>query len=133
MLVLNGTNKGPVTNLAIPSQAAKQYAPPGRSLIAAVVIGIAEISENELLDQVGIQMRDWFGRAAEKWCHLKTYYIQRALPDQKPPQPIPFQSPSLINRNLYVCGEYRSVPSIQWALFSGRKTSEIILKEKTSA
>lgn len=129
MLMLNGTDKGPVTNLAIPSQAAEQYAPPGQTLIAAVVIGISEISENDLLDQVFIQMQDWFGKAVDKWLHLKTYHILRALPDQRPPQPIPFEASPQIHRNIYACGEYRSVPSIQWALFSGRKTAESILKE----
>ena len=30
---------------------------------------------------------------------------------------------------IYVCGEYQSVPGIQWAMLSGRHTAEAVIKE----
>jgi hypothetical protein len=30
---------------------------------------------------------------------------------------------------IYVCGEYGSVPGIQWAMLSGRQTAEEVLKD----
>jgi predicted NAD/FAD-dependent oxidoreductase len=33
---------------------------------------------------------------------------------------------------IYVCGEYGSVPGIQWALLSGRQAAEEVLKVMNS-
>jgi hypothetical protein len=34
-----------------------------------------------------------------------------------------------VKPGIYVCGEYQSVPGIQWALLSGRHAAEAIIKE----
>jgi protoporphyrinogen oxidase len=129
MLVLNGTREGPITNLAIPSQASSRYAPHGRSLVAAVVIGEKPDDDEELFARVQSQLGEWFGSAVDEWRHLRTYHIPRALPDQEPPQPDPLRTDPCVRKTIYVCGEYGSVPSIQWALYSGRKAAEAILAD----
>jgi hypothetical protein len=36
-----------------------------------------------------------------------------------------------VRRGIYLCGEYRSVPSIQWAMLSGRKAAEAFMKDRS--
>ncbi len=130
MLLLNGEGRGPVFNLAVPSQACPGRAPAGKALLAAVVLGEDETDERALTQAVTAQLRDWFGPAVDRWRLLKTYRILRALPDQRPPLPDPLAPHRRLRDNLYVCGEYESAPAIQWALYSGRKTAEKIIAER---
>lgn len=127
MLVLNGDGTGPIINFTVPGRVSPGYAPRGKTLMAAVVIGKINTDEGELRKKVTGQLREWFGPVVDQWHHLRTYNIKKALPDQKPPQANPLKTNPRIRENVYVCGEYNSVPSIQWALYSGRKAAEAIL------
>ncbi len=127
LLVLNGDGSGPINNLAVLSQVSGKYAAAGQTLMAAVVIGDYSGDENQLKQKVQAQLRKWFGPAADGWRHLKTCHIKQALPDQGPQAANPFQFHPRVGSNLYVCGEYCSLPGIQWALYSGRKAAESIL------
>jgi len=127
LLVLNGEESGPINNLAVLSQVSGKYAPRGQTLMAAVVIGKCYEDGEQLKSVVKTQLRQWFGPVTDGWQHLKTYHIKRALPDQRPPAANPFTCNPRIGDNLYVCGEYGSLPGIQWALYSGRKAAESIL------
>ena len=60
ILILDGEGRGPVTNLAVMSQVADTYAPSGRQLISATILGAAQPGM-ELLGRVRSQMREWFG------------------------------------------------------------------------
>ena len=133
MLILNGDNIGPIVNLAVPSQVVPEYAPSGKSLIAAIVIEPYGENDEALKNRVKNQLLDWFGSRANAWRHLKTYHIKRALPYQYPPMPDPRMVNPRIRENVFVCGEYGSVPSIQWALYSGRRTAEAIISEKAAS
>ncbi len=57
------------------------------------------------------------------------FLILHALPEQPPPMPDPTVRPAAVSRGIYVCGEYGSVPGIQWALLSGRQAAEQVLKD----
>ncbi len=48
ILVLDGENTGPVTNLAVVSNVAPSYAPPGQSLMQATVVGNPEMTDPQL-------------------------------------------------------------------------------------
>ena len=74
-LVVNGEG-GPINNLCVPSEAAPSYAPPGRALVSATILGAGEPD----LEQVERQLRGWFGSSVADWRHLRTYRIPRALP-----------------------------------------------------
>ncbi|MEQ1701420.1 MAG: hypothetical protein ABMA25_15030, partial [Ilumatobacteraceae bacterium] len=56
---------------------------------------------------------------------LRTDVIAHAQPDSLPPfHP---KQPVALGEGLYVCGDHRDTPSIQGALFSGRRTAESVL------
>lgn len=81
LLVLNGDGVGPVNNVAVPSDVAPGYAPEEKALVAAVVVGDPEESDDDLEHAVRQQLIDWFGLEAGGWRHLQTMRIPYALPD----------------------------------------------------
>lgn len=125
-LVLDGEGKGPVNNVAFPSCISSAYAPPGRHLVSVVVLE-PRSKGDELERSVRAQLAEWFGPTVAEWHHLKTYAIRHALPPQLPPTPNPMSSKAEIAPGLYVCGEYGSIPGIQWAMLSGRRTAETVI------
>jgi predicted NAD/FAD-dependent oxidoreductase len=126
MLVLNGTGKGLVNNLCVPSQIATGYAPPGRSLISATVLD-QQADTTTLHDEVREQLRGWFGTQVNTWQHLRTYSIATALPNQTSPAFDPPIQPARLDRGVYVCGDYCANGSINGAMQSGRIAAEAIL------
>ena len=128
-LVLNGDGSGWVNSLTVPSIVAPSYAPAGQHLISVVVIGHGAADDATVEATVRGELSDWFGRGVSQWRHLETYRIVHALPEQKPPMPDPTMRSAAVKPGIYVCGEYGSVPGIQWALLSGRQTAEAVLKD----
>ena len=131
-LVLNGEGTGWVNSLTVPSIVAPNYALAGQHLISVVVIGHLNIDDRSVEVVVREELTQWFGPEVNDWRHLKTYRIVHALPDQSPPMPDPSQRSAEKIAGIYVCGEYGSVPGIQWALLSGRQVAEKVLKELDS-
>ncbi len=128
VLVLNGEGKGPINSLCVPSVIAPSYAPQGRALIAASIIGNPQESDPQLEKAVRVQLLGWFGAAVGDWRHLRTYRISHALPLQVPPLSNPTSPTVQIHPWLFICGEYRNAVSIQWAMFSGRKAAEAVME-----
>lgn len=129
ILVLNGEGVGPVTSLCVPSQVAPTYTTAGKALISVTVVGNPELSDLHLEAEVRKQIERWFGSSVEHWQHLKTYRIRHALPLQAPSTLDPHVQPVRVRPNVYICGEYGSLPSINWAMLSGRRAAEVIIKE----
>ena len=131
-LVLNGDGSGWVNSLTVPSIVAPSYAPAGQHLISVVVIGHRSADDTTVEATVRRELAEWFGPVVREWRHLKTYHIVHALPEQNPPMPDPTIRSAAVSPGIYVCGEYGSVPGIQWAMLSGRQTAEEVLKMMNS-
>jgi phytoene dehydrogenase-like protein len=134
-LILNGEGTGVINSVTVPSIVAPSYAPAGEELISVVLLGHLEIDNKTAESLVRKELTEWFGNVVEEWRHLKTYRIPHALPAQPPPMPNPTVSAKRVQSGIYVCGEYQSVPGIQWALLSGRHAAEAVIRElvETSA
>lgn len=130
-LILNGEGTGVINSLTVPSVVANSYAPAGEALISVVLIGDLTIDDKTARSKVRKELSEWFGPVVEKWRHLKTYRIRHALPSQPPPIPDPTVPTKPVKPGVYVCGEYQSVPGIQWALLSGRHAAEAAIKYLT--
>ncbi len=129
MLVLNGTRKGLVNNMCVPSLIAPEYASNGRALISTTIL--KSVPDPETL-QLGIkeQLQGWFGKTVDHWKHLRTYQIRNALPDQSPGALQASGRPDRLAENIFVCGDYRVNGSINGAMKSGRVTAEQLLAER---
>lgn len=131
-LILNGDGSGWVNSLTVPSIVAPTYAPAGQHLISVVVIGHLDADDTFAETIVRKELTGWFGPVVSDWFHLKTYRIAHALPEQSPPMPDPTMRSAAVSPGIYVCGEYGSVPGIQWALLSGHQAAEEVLKMMNS-
>ncbi|MFM8530132.1 MAG: NAD(P)/FAD-dependent oxidoreductase [Ilumatobacteraceae bacterium] len=119
-IILDGAASGPVLNVAIMTNVAPEYGPgDGRSLVAAACPGVTDADIDQTARR---QLRGWWGAAVNSWTHLRTDTIHHGQPDQRPPFH-PKQSVSL-GEGLFVCGDHRDTPSIQGALYSGRRCAE---------
>ena len=128
-LILNGDRTGWINNLTIPSQVAPSYAPPGQTLISVVVIGNLSADDVSVESAVRGQLTAWFGAKVKDWRHLKTYRIAHALPAQQPPMPNPTVAVTSHMPGIFTCGEYGSLPGIQWAMSSGRLAAEAVIRD----
>jgi phytoene dehydrogenase-like protein len=114
VLVLDGDGAGPVNHLSVPSAVAPTYAPAGRVLVLAAVLG---------------QLADWFGSSVVGWRHLATYQIPHAQPAQPPGALDPPARPVRVRPGVYVCGDHRDNASIDGALTSGRRAADAVLED----
>jgi phytoene dehydrogenase-like protein len=125
LVLLDADRSGPANDVAVMSNVAPTYAPRGRALIAAQVIGAIERDELEL--DVRRQMRDWFGGEVDDWDHLRTYRIPHGHPDQRPG--FSARRAVRLGDGRFVCGDHRDTAAIQGALFSGKRAAAAVLAE----
>lgn len=136
-----------VNNATCLSAVAPSYAPRGRHLISASVVGTADdFDENALVEAVREQLDGWCGNksvAAGKprgernpsspldpnnavdvsaWRHLRTYRIPFAQPPQSPPTD--FQRPVALGKGLFVAGDHRGAATLEGALAVGVRAAD---------
>ena len=121
LIILDGTGKGPVLNIAVMSNIAPTYAPVGQHLIAAALPGCIGDDVEDIARQ---QLQAMFGAQVESWRHLRTYRIEHGQPDQSPPfNPKKKQK---LDNGIFVCGDHRDTASSQGALYSGRRCADSV-------
>ncbi len=127
LVVLDGMRTGPALNVAVMSNVAPEYvtadAPAGHALVAAACPATEGV--DDLGTEVRRQLRAWWGPQVDQWRQLRVDRIAHGQPDHRPPF-APKRAVSL-GDGLFVCGDHRDTPSIQGALFSGRRTGEAVL------
>jgi len=130
-LVLSGEREDLVRNFAVLSQVAPGYAPPGRHLVMATVLGGGSTSvgpnDSELERAVHRQLTDWFGNQVDLWERLAVYRIPHALPAQPPGFRARRELGPRVGDGLYVAGDWLENASIEGALVSGRRAAEAVL------
>ena len=105
------------------STVAPSYAPEGRTLIAATVLGADQPSPA----RVRAHAAAIFGVDGELWEQVATYPLPQALPTF--PAGTPLRRRVSLGDSLYVAGDHRDTPSIQGALVSGRRAAEAVLAD----
>ncbi|CAO5156206.1 Phytoene dehydrogenase-like oxidoreductase [Frankia sp. AiPs1] len=138
---------GPVINTVVLNEVAPSYAPAGAALIAASVLGASPDSgaspDGGVLSEGGVppgglvpadeeravrtHLGALYGTDTGDWTLLARYPVPRALPALSSPAVLrrPVRTPT----GVYVCGDHRDTPSIQGALFSGRRAAEAVLAD----
>lgn len=125
-LVLDGVRSGPVLDVAVMSNVAPEYvtdaAPAGHSLIAAACPATADV--DDLAAEARAQLRGWWGPQVDQWRVLRVDRIAHAQPASAPP--FAPKRRQALGDGLFVCGDHRDTPSIQGALYSGRRCGEAV-------
>ena len=126
ILYLNGDGPGLINNCCFPSTVAPSYAPAGKTLVSVSVIGVPEMTDEELETTVRRELEAWFGKdakpAVSEWRHLKTYRIPFAQPNQIAPTDLARTVD--LGEGLYVCGDHRAPATFDGAMISGRLAAE---------
>lgn len=126
LLVLSGNGDGPVNNLCLPSLVSASYAPAGAALISATVLRPERYDSARIETIVREQLSSWFGSTVGGWEHLRTYWIKRALPEQRSLPRTEGERFGYVAKGLYVCGDHTETASINGALKSGRLVAQAI-------
>jgi phytoene dehydrogenase-like protein len=128
-ILLDGHGAGPAANVAVMSEVAASYAPAGRSLVVAACPGRggdSSESDDALDAAVRSQLSAWFGPdVVGSWELLRVDRIAHGQPRAT----VPFSPKRRVGLGdgRYVAGDHRDTPSIQGALFSGRRCGEAVL------
>ena len=118
-----------VNNCCFPSAVSSSYAPKGKSLLSASVVGVPDLDDASLETRVRKELGAMFGEdIVRSWSHLRTYRVPFAQPNQ--------QVPTDLNRDVrmrdaktYVCGDHRSPATFDGAMRSGRLAAEAVLED----
>jgi phytoene dehydrogenase-like protein len=127
VLLLDGGDIGPINNLCVMSEVAPEYAADARALVSVTVLGVDADSGRDLESDVRRQLGEWFGPSVARWSLLRTYLIDRALPDQTAPHPR--ARPVRLESGVYICGDHRADSSINGAMASGRRAADAVLAD----
>ena len=121
-LLIDGEHRGPVVNSIVLSNLISTYAPDGKSLLASTTLDFA--SESEVRRHLAII----WGAHTGGWSLIAKYDIPKSLPIFA----IGNQSAasSQFSKNIYVAGDYRTAPSQNGALLSGRLAAQELLLDQ---
>ena len=128
MLLLNGSGKGKVNNVCVPTNVAPSYGNGKTHLVSVSVLG-NPFNDDQADTAVKNELQEWFGSNAATWRLLRIYRIVNALPDQKPPKLEKAQRDVQLSKGLFVCGDHRDNGSLNGALASGKRAAEAVIAE----
>jgi phytoene dehydrogenase-like protein len=124
-LLLDGDRREIIANTVVVSNAAPEYAPPGKSLIAASVVGVSAPSTAS--EQVmRVELARLYGAPADDWELLEVVTLPNALPSARVPQG-GLRKPVDLGDGLFVAGDHRDSPSLQGAMAGGWRTAGAVL------
>lgn len=124
-IVLDGDGTGPVNNVAVMSQVAPHYAPPGLHAIAASCVGLPFAGDDDALAAAARNQLDrWFDGAASGWQLLRIDRIEWAQHAQ-PPGTLGGGA-RWLREGVILAGDGTENASIDGALRSGRRAAELI-------
>jgi len=124
-LLLDGDRREIIANTAVMSNAAPEYAPAGKSLIAASIVGIpAPSGASEAV--IRTELARMYAAPTDDWQLLDVVVLPEALPAARVPQG-QLRKPVELGDGLFVAGDHRDSPSIQGALAGGWRTAGAVL------
>jgi phytoene dehydrogenase-like protein len=122
---LNGTGKGQINHIAVPTAVAPTYGQAGRQLISVNTVDRpGQTAQREPIEK---ELGTLFGDQVNRWEFLKAYSIRRALPafsphcrvHATPPRPLP---------GVVLCGDHTGLGSLEFAVQSGQVAAEAVLQ-----
>jgi phytoene dehydrogenase-like protein len=131
-LLLNAAPDALVNNAVLLSNVAPTYAPPGRHLLSATVLGVPELSDDELFARARADLRRMFAgdhaalAALEGYTPLRLYRIPYAQFAQPPGLHPTLPENAGTAPGLFFAAEWTEASSINAAMISGEKCAEVV-------
>ena len=118
-LIIDSQNRGPVINTLVISNMMPSYAPIGKNLISST--SILPTTESEVRRHLALM----YGTDTRKWKLVAKYEIPSALPLAGLEKSL--ISGAHVKDSIYIAGDYKSAPSQNGALLSGRLAALSVL------
>ena len=118
-LIIDSQNRGPVVNTIVISNMMPSYAPMGNNLISST--SILPTTESEVRRHLALM----YGTDTRKWKLVAKYEIPSALPLAGLENSL--MSGAHVKDSIYLAGDYKSAPSQNGALLSGRLAALSVL------
>lgn len=118
-LIIDSQNRGPVVNTLVISNMMPSYAPAGKNLISST--SILPTTESEVRRHLALL----YGTDTRKWKLVAKYEIPSALPLAGLEKSL--ISGAHVKDSIYIAGDYKSAPSQNGALLSGRLAALSVL------
>jgi len=118
-LVVDGQARGPVINSIAISNMVPSYAPAGKTLLSSTTIDFA--SESEVRRHLALM----WGTSTSAWSLIAKYEIPKALPIFG--VGATRAQSAQIDEKTFIAGDYRTAPSQNGALLSGRLAAQELL------
>lgn len=137
-LILNGTGGGPVNNVCFPAAVADTYAPAGRGLVSATIVGADADTiasgggggDAALDAAVRSQLADWFGGAAVAgWTRLAAAGVPATIRGAQVAQVVGGRGggDGVAVGGVYVAGDWWVSPTVEGAVAGGRRAGEAVV------
>lgn len=126
-LVLAADDVGPVTTVAVMTNVAPSYAPPGTHLISVSMTGIPAGDDADVDRLVRTQLGGWWGSQVSRWELARVDRILHAQPRMDPEDLPTLRRPVRVDDRTWVCGDHRDTASLQGAMVSGRRAAQDII------
>lgn len=110
---------GPLVNSIVISNVAPTYAPKGSALLAATTLGHGDEAE------VKAHLKQHWQSETKHWNLIDVYRIEGSLPFHPPGKPLLLAPKE--ESGIYIAGDWRSTPSQQGALLSGRLVAKAVI------
>jgi len=129
-IVLNGTGHGRVLEVVPVSQAQPSYAPPGRHLAAATMVGEAPEDDATLAKLVQDEVAPWFPQGnVGRWHFLGAYRVRYHQMLQTPGVLARLPQNTTERPGLYFAGEFTENASIDGAIRSGVSCGQALVSD----
>ncbi|HMO52329.1 MAG TPA: NAD(P)/FAD-dependent oxidoreductase [Kiritimatiellia bacterium] len=125
LLWLNGSGKGRINHVAVPSDVAEGYAPPGRSLVCVNTVGDAKSPADP--EHIQREAVGNFGPSAAGWRLLGVRPVVQALPDYTPDSVERLRHRLALPSGIFLCGDALGAGSLETAMASGMAAAEAAL------
>lgn len=122
-LVLNAEKNGVINNLAVMSEASIEYAPKDEALISVTVLDDDYNTSKDIEQDIQKNLKQWFGESVSEWKMIRAYSIPHAQPVQAPGFYSETRKRKMVGE-IFLCGDYNEMSSIDGAMRSGRKAAE---------
>lgn len=122
-LLIDAEQRGPVVNSLIISNLVPSYAPAGKALLSSTTIEFA--SESEVRRHLSLM----WGKPSSEWSLIAKYEIPKSLPIFAPGYHE--VTSAKVSAGVYVAGDYRTAPSQNGALLSGRLAAEALIFDQS--
>jgi phytoene dehydrogenase-like protein len=130
-LSLNGTESGIVNHVAPVSLAAPSYAPSGKHLAAATILGNPSQSDAELAELVKEELNHWAPKKGTyMWRFIRAYRIKNAQMRQEVGFAERLPNNATHTNGLYWAGEFTENSTIDGAIRSGMECAALVQSER---